>query len=153
MFTNRKGRLGVGPVMSAAKRGFRGDCFLPRPNGGKPFGLLRPQHDEVAFRPTQLALQSESNDSARGTGASNMPFYQTNPPFCGWICDAMDFARGGYGEELWRISVGSFWKTNPPAGGNKVVNTRFQADKAGVVWYTERPFMEWIHQFVDLFLH
>ena len=56
----------------------------------------------------------------RGRGAY-ICFCETNPPFFGLIFDAMDFARGIYGEILPNKSVGSFSKTNPPGEGKQGV--------------------------------
>src|ERR1017187_5813234 len=48
--------------------------------------------------------------------ASNMPFYQTNPPFLEDILYASVLRSAVYSGKLRRNSVGSFWKTNPPEG-------------------------------------
>ena len=54
-------------------------------------------------------------------GERNMPFYQTNPPFCGPILYTTYYSYESYGENGREFSVGSFWKTNPPGGGNEVI--------------------------------
>src|ERR1017187_4169665 len=48
--------------------------------------------------------------------ASNMPFYQTNPPFLKDILYASVLRSAVYSGKLRRNSVGSFSKTNPPEG-------------------------------------
>src|ERR1039458_6839004 len=46
----------------------------------------------------------------------NMPFYQTNPPFSGRIFDVNYHEYDCCIGNERKISVGSFWKTNPPEG-------------------------------------
>jgi hypothetical protein len=50
----------------------------------------------------------------------HMCFYETNPPFCNPIFYTTCYAHVSCGENGREISVGSFWKTNPPGGGNEV---------------------------------
>lgn len=58
-----------------------------------------------------------SGEPRRPDKGAPIRFCETNPPFFGLIFDAMDFARGIYGEILPNKSVGSFSKTNPPVRG------------------------------------
>jgi hypothetical protein len=67
-------------------------------------------------------------------GERNVPFCETNPPFFVRICYTTCYTHESYGENGREISVGSFWKTNPPGGGNEVVLiekwVRFQQTEA-----------------------
>jgi hypothetical protein len=55
-----------------------------------------------------------------GKGA-RIRFCETNPPFCGPILYTTCYSYESYGENGREFSVGSFWKTNPPGGGNEVI--------------------------------
>jgi hypothetical protein len=59
--------------------------------------------------------------SCGGLGEPNIRFSQTNPPFLGGILDIIAYEQMSCAEKCRRKSVGSFWKTNPPERGFRVV--------------------------------
>src|SRR5471030_2937975 len=52
-----------------------------------------------------------------GGDFTNMCFCETNPPFFGLILCATGWTQAGCRGKVVEISVGSFWKTNPPERG------------------------------------
>jgi hypothetical protein len=50
-----------------------------------------------------------------------MCFCETNPPFCDGICDVNNYEQWSCDRKFRIKSVGSFWKTNPPERGFRVV--------------------------------
>src|SRR6266436_1785851 len=87
--------IGAGPTN---RTGRRQRCFDKSRN---PAGSRR----MTGLRGTALGVG--------GAGASNMPFYQTNPPFLPEMFSVRPYMRIIYEQKSSMKSVGSFWKTNP----------------------------------------
>src|SRR5208282_5074346 len=82
-------------------------------------GYSREQMNAQAYfaRTLWRARGQAARVTSKGRRERNVPFYQTNPPFFGGFFDGSDCECMGCGGNVRRKSVGSFWKTNPPARG------------------------------------
>jgi hypothetical protein len=58
-----------------------------------------------------------------------MPFCETNPAFFQDFFYATLIACGTCGGNVWKILVGSFWKTNPVLEGKRGLKTRIWANR------------------------
>jgi hypothetical protein len=94
---------------------------VPPKGRGKAAGPLYEDASAVALRamaePTPRGrYEGQASLLCVGRGERNVPFYQTNPPFSEDFIDATAHAQVTCDGNERTISVGSFWKTNPPEG-------------------------------------
>jgi len=97
-----------------------GGTPVATPRGNPPSPRLPPTRNRYGGRVGAAIRLRQGYGATRCCaqlgGHKNMCFCETNPPFFVHILDAMVTAQGSCGGMLRRISVGSFWKTNPPEG-------------------------------------
>src|ERR1035438_3582101 len=65
---------------------------------------------------TKAKLSAIDKATTGHAGASNMPFCETNPPFCDSVFVVSLLFTETYAVCRGDLQVGSFWKTNPPEG-------------------------------------
>src|ERR1017187_1282022 len=81
---------------------------------------------EVDWNKSFKTTLRECNDAR---GERTVPFYQTNPPIFDGFFDVINTLQGVCAEKLWKNSVGSFAKTNPPGG------VLLRADDTRMGWF------------------
>ena len=82
--------------------------------GREPYNMEAERRD--TYTTGIVPYNSEAKLPRPGSGASNMPFYQTNPPFFDGFFYGNGYEYVAYSGNLREKSVGSFSETNPPGG-------------------------------------
>ena len=120
-----------------------GRTQIRRLAGREPYNMEAERRD--TYTTGIVPYNSEAKLPRPGSGASNMPFYQTNPPFFYGLFYGNGYEYEFYNGNLRRKSVGSFSETNPPGGGFKVssvrigANSRKKKGRWGVATVTSLP--------------